>query len=60
MWSLLLFAGLVGTLQGVAWLGGGRGDGDVSVRRGAVLAPMGLLALAVGLLGLLAPGFFTG
>jgi hypothetical protein len=46
--------GLVATVQGVAWLG----RDPPRIRRGAVLAPVGLALVGISLLHLLVPGFF--
>lgn len=55
MGVVLAFAGAVGVLQGVAWIGGGR-----RVALGAVLAPVATVVFAAGLVLALVPGFFAG
>lgn len=50
--------GMVGAVQGAAWLGGA----SVGTRRraqGAVLAPVGVAVVLVSLLHVLVPGFFS-
>ncbi|MCR9162078.1 MAG: hypothetical protein ACE37F_28480 [Nannocystaceae bacterium] len=51
--------GMVGTVQGAAWLGG-TAVGSRRRAQGAVLAPVGLAVVLVSLLHVLVPGFFGG
>jgi hypothetical protein len=53
-----MFVGLVGLVQGVAWIGASR---PRARRRGqgVVLAPAAMLLWLISLLHLLVPGFFT-
>ncbi len=53
---VVAFLGLVGTLQGVAWIHQGEQAG-AKARVGVYLAPTGLLMLVSGLLWALVPGF---
>ncbi len=55
---VLIFAGLVGTLQGVAWIhrGGQADEASWQLRLGIYLAPLGLLALVAGFALWLVPG----
>ena len=53
----LAFVGLVGTLQGVAWIHQGDAVG-ARARLGVFLAPAGVLLLALGLAWALVPDLF--